>query len=76
MDKGVQMMMRSKAEKLAKLDPILITFQIYIIKEGQLQGLMTLQMRRPTLVYLRIHMVDKDEENNGNQTSEETMNTN
>ena len=56
--------------------PILITFQIYKIKEGQLQDLMTLKMRRPTLVNLRIHMVDKKEEDSGNQTTEETTNTN
>ena len=76
MNKGVGMMMRNKAKELALLDPILITFQIYEIKECQLQDLMTLQMRRPALVNLRIHMVDKDVEDSGNQTIEETTNTN
>ena len=69
------MMMRNKALELALLDLILITFQISEIKEGLLQDLMTLQMRRPTLVNLRIHVVDKDEKDSGNQTSEETTNT-
>ena len=42
------MMMKNMAEELALLDPLLIPFQIYEIKEGKLQDLMTLQMRRPT----------------------------
>ena len=29
-----------------------------------------------TLVNLRIHVVDEEEEGNGNQTTEETLNTN
>ena len=52
MDKGVGIMMRNKAEELAPLDPLLIPFLIYKIKEGQPWDLMTLQMRRPTLVKL------------------------
>ena len=34
MDKGVGMIMRNKAEELASVDPFLIPFQIYEIKEG------------------------------------------
>ena len=34
MDKGIEMMIRNKAEELALLDPFLISFQIYEIKEG------------------------------------------
>ena len=41
------MMMRNKVDKLASLDPFLITYQIYEIKEGQSQDLMTLQMKDP-----------------------------
>ena len=76
MDKGIGMMMRNKVEELASLDPMLITSQIYELKESQLQDLMTLQMRRSTLVNLRIHMVDKEMEDSGNKTTEEMMNKN
>ena len=70
------MMMRTKADELALLDPILITFQIYKIKEGQLQDLMIFHMRRSTLVNLRIQMVDKEVEGCDNQTTNEMTNTN
>ena len=70
------MMMKNMAEELALLDPLLIPFQIYKIKGGQSQDLMTLQMRRPTLVNMQIHVVDKEVEDNGNQNIEETTNTN
>ena len=76
MDKGVGMMMKNMTEELAPLDPFLIPFQIYKIKEGQSQDLMTLQMRRSTWVNMKIHMVDKEVENIGNQTTRETTNTN
>ena len=76
MDKGVGMMMRNKVEELVPLDPNLIPFQIYEIKEDQLQDLMTLQIRRPTWVNLQIHVVDKEMEGSDNQTTKETMNTN
>ena len=70
------MMMRNKAEELALLDPILITFRIYEIKKDQLQDLMTLRMRSPTLVNLQIHVVNKEEEKSGNKTTEEMKNIN
>ena len=70
------MMMRNKAKELALLNPVLITFRIYEIKKDQLHDLMTLQMRRPTLVNLQIHVVDKEEEESGNQTIEEMTNIN
>ena len=70
------MMIRNNAEELALLDPILITFRIYEIKKDQLQDLMTLQMRRPTLVNLQIHVVNKKDEESGNQTTEEITNIN
>ena len=74
-DKGIGMMMKNMAEELAPLDLLLIPFQIYKIKGGQSQDLMTIQMR-PTWVNIQIHVVDKEVENSGNQTIEETMNTN
>ena len=73
MDKGVGMMMRNKVEELAPLDPFLIPFQIYEIKEVQSQDFMTLQMRRPTL---QVQLVNKEVEGNGNQTIEKMTNTN
>ena len=76
MDKGVEITTRNKSMELALLDPILITFQIYEIKEVRLQDFMTLQMRKLTLVNLRIHVVDREEKDNGNQTTEKTTNTN
>ena len=42
MDKGIGMMMKNMVEELAPLDPLLIPFQIYKIKGGQSQDLMTL----------------------------------
>ena len=42
MDKGVGMMMRNKMEEFAPLNPFVTTFQIYKIKEGQSQDLVTL----------------------------------
>ena len=48
MDKGIGMMMKNLAEELVPLDPLLIQFQVYEIKEGQSQDLRTLQMRSPT----------------------------
>ena len=50
MDKGVRMMMKNMVEEFAPLDPLLIPFQIYEIKGGRSQDLMTLWMRRPTWV--------------------------
>ena len=70
------MMMKNMAGEFALLDPLLIPFQIYEIKGCQSQDLMTLQMRRPTLVNMQIHVVDKEVEGNDNQNTEETMNTN
>ena len=35
MNKGIGMMMRNKVEELTPLDPILIPFKTYEIKEGQ-----------------------------------------
>ena len=70
------MMMKNKADELSLLDPLLISFQTYKIKEGQSQDLMTLQIRRPTWVNLQIHVVDKEVEDSGNQTTEEMTNTN
>ena len=70
------MTMRNKVEELAPLDPLLSIFQKYEIKEGKPQDLMTLYMRMLTLVNLRIHMVDKEKEGSGNQTTEATANTN
>ena len=37
---------------------------------------MTLKMRMPTLVNLRIHVIDKEEEGISNQTTKETMDIN
>ena len=74
-DKGIGMMMKNMAEELAPLDSLLIPFQIYKIKGGQSQDLMTIQMR-PTWVNMQIHVIDKEVENSGYQTIEETMNTN
>ena len=48
MDKDVELRIRNKVEELAPLDPFLILFQIYKIKEGQSQDLMTPKMKRPT----------------------------
>ena len=76
MDKGVGMMMKNMEKELAPLDQLLIPFQIYEIKEGQWQDLMTLQIRRSTWVNMQIHVVDKEVEDSGNQTTEETTNTN
>ena len=76
MDKSIGMMMNKMTEELALLDPLLIPFQIYEIKEGQSQDLMTLQMKSPTWVNMQIHVVDKEVKDNGNQTIEETTNTN
>ena len=39
-------------------------------------GFMTLHIRRPTSVNLRIHVVDKEVEDSVNQTIEDTTNTN
>ena len=66
MNKGIGMMMRNKAEELAPLNP----FLIYEIKESQPHDLMTLKMRRRTLVNLRIHMIAKEVESSDNQTTE------
>ena len=76
MDKGIRIMMGNNLEELALLDQFLIPFQIYKIKEVHSQDLMTLQIRRPTWVNLEIHVVDKEAEGSGNQTTKETMNTN
>ena len=59
-------MMKNKAEELAPLDPLLIPSLIYKIKEGQAWVLMTLQMRKPTLVKLHFHMVDREVKDNDN----------
>ena len=69
-------MMKNKAEELAPLDLLLIPFLIYKIKEGQPRVLMTLQMRRLTLVKLHFHMVDREVEDSGNRITEAMMNTN
>ena len=66
------MILKNKTKELAPLD----LFLIYEIKEGQTQDFMTLQLRRPTLVNLRIPMVDKEVEGSDNQTIEEMINTN
>ena len=63
------MMMRNKVKELAPLNAFVITFQIYEIKEGQSQDFVTLQMRRPTLMNLRIHVVDKEVEDSDDQTT-------
>ena len=70
------MIMRNKAEELAPLDPFLVPFQIYEIKDGQPQDFMTLQMNRLALMNLRIHVIDKEVEGSDNQTTEEPTNTN
>ena len=70
------MIMKNKVDELAPLDPLLILFQIYEIKEGRSQDFMTLQIRRPTWVNLQIHVVDKEVEDSGNKTTEELTNTN
>ena len=71
------MMTKNMAKELALLDVLLISFQIYeIIEENQSQYLMTPRMRKPTWVNMEIHVVDKEVEDNGNQTIEETTNTN
>ena len=69
-------MMKNMAEELALQDPLLIPFQIYEIKESQSQDFTTLQMRRPTWVNMQIHMIDKEVEDNDNQTIEEKTYTN
>ena len=70
------MMMRNKVDESAPLYPFLISFQIYKIKEGHLQDLVTLQMSKETWMNLQIHVVDKEVEGSGNQTKKETTNTN
>ena len=70
------MMMRNKVDELAPLDPFLISFQIYKIKEGHSQELVRLQMRRATWMNLQIHVVDKEVEGSGNQTTKDMTNTN
>ena len=52
-------MMKNIAEELAPLYPLLIPLQIYEIKEGQPQNLMTLQMRRLIWMNIQIHVVEK-----------------
>ena len=65
------MTMKNVAEELAMLDALLIQFQIYKIKRGQSKDLMILQMRRSTWVNMKIHVVDEEVEDIGNQTTKE-----
>ena len=69
-------MMKNKVDELASLDPLLIPSLIYKIKEGPPRVLTTLQMRRPILVKLHFHMVDREVEDSGNRITEAMMNTN